>query len=102
MSFVFNEPRSDFRAGPTRHPLRHLCGTPGRVEADTVLPASYSALFAMEELGRVSVMNFSLLLHIIDKEESTSSQTASYDWPEFFVRLRGAARRLTGCAVDVT
>ena len=47
-------------------------------------------------------MNATLLLHIIDEAESTSSQNASYNWPELFVRLRGAARRLTGCAVDVT
>ena len=34
-SFVFDELRNDFRPGPTRHPSRHLSGTPDHVEADT-------------------------------------------------------------------
>ena len=100
-SFVFDELRNDFRPGPTRHPSRHLEGTPDHVETDTCLPTAYSSLCAMEELGRVSVLNSSLLLHMLDEAESTSSVTESYNWSELFIRLRGAARRLATCAVDV-
>ena len=100
-SFVFDELRNDFRPGPTRHPSRHLSGPPDHVEVDTCLPTVYSSLCAMEELGRVSVLNSSLLMHMLDEAESTSSTAENYNWSELFIRLRGAARRLATCAVDV-
>ena len=55
----------------------------------------------MEKLGRVSVLNSSLLIHMLDEAESTSSVAENYNWSEVFIRLRGAARRLATCAVDV-
>ena len=100
-SVVFDELRNNFRPGPTRHPSRHLSRTPDHVEADTCLHTTYSSLCAIEELGRVSVLNSSLLLHMLDEAESTSSVAENYNWSELLIRLRGAARRLASCAVDV-
>ena len=54
----------------------------------------------MEELGRANMLNASLLLHVLDDAEMTSS-SSEVDLPTLFERLRDAARRLAGGAVDI-
>ena len=99
-SYTFDEPRSDFSAAPTQLPVHHVASTVDRIDGETCLPTTYAAMTAMEELGRVNVMNSTLLMHIIDEGESAAAAEEDFNVTEFLVRVRGAARRLAGNAVD--
>ena len=100
-AFAFDDPCSVFCAAPTRTPTRHLAGTPDRVDADALLPTSHAALCAMEELGRVNMLNSNLLLHVLDEAEVSAQTGGPTDLPSLFARLRSAAGRLAGGAVDI-
>ena len=100
-AFAFDEPKSAFRAAPTRQPPRHVAGTPDRVETNTHLPTTHAALCAMEELGRVNMANAALLLHILDEAEAVSNSPAGINVTDLFVRMRDAAGRMAAGAVDI-
>ena len=86
-AYAFDEPKSAFRATPTRQPPRHVAGTPDRVESNTNLPTTHAALCATEELGRVNLENAALLLHILDEAEAMSNSPAGINVTDLFVRM---------------
>ena len=69
-AYSFDEPGSRFRVAPTRLPQRPVAGTPDLVESSTFLPTTHAALCGTEELGRASVLNASLLMHLVDDSEA--------------------------------
>ena len=99
-AFCFDEPSSAFKPTPTCLPEVHVKSTPDKVEDNTPLPTTHAALCAMEELGRVGVLNVSLLMHTID-EARASLRDITPEVADFIERLTGAARRVVNGVVDV-
>ena len=98
-SYCFENPQSDFRPQPIRLPQLHPPHTPDKVECHSLLPTTHSALCAMEELGRVGVLNSSLLLHFIDDARATM-QSAAPALKVFFDRLERLTTRVAANMVD--
>ena len=99
-AFCFEDPESSFCPRPLPLPRRHISFTPDKVEQHTLLPTTHAALCATEELGRVGVLNASLLLHLIDVTKS-DPPTSYEDMQEFLTTARSAAQRVASNLVDV-